>query len=85
MGGSGSEQGYAIAVDSDRNSYVTGTTTSTDFPTTDGAFATTYNGGGQDAFVTKLYPTAGSSGGDDDGRGPDCSNKPNNPNCQSGG
>ena len=44
--------GGSIAV-RDRNAYVTGTTFSTAFPTTPGAFDTTYNGGG-DAFVTKL-------------------------------
>ena len=33
--------------------YLTGTTTSPDFPTTPGAFDTSFNGA-EDAFVTKL-------------------------------
>jgi hypothetical protein len=33
---------------------VTGFTDSTDYPTTSGAFDRTFNGGAQDAFVTKL-------------------------------
>ena len=52
------ESGYfyyalGIAVDSSGAAYVTGITLSTDFPTTVGAFDTTYNSGG-DAFVAKL-------------------------------
>src|SRR5207247_657033 len=34
--------------------YVTGFTDSANFPTTPGAFDTTFNGGGRDGFVTKL-------------------------------
>ncbi len=34
--------------------YVTGVTGSSDFPTTPGAFDTTFNGGDSDAFVVKL-------------------------------
>ena len=45
-----------IAVDTAGNAYVTGYTDSTDFPTTAGAFQTTF-GGKYDAFVTKLNPT----------------------------
>jgi len=58
LGGSGFDQGYAIAVDSLGNAYVTGKTAATDFPTTAGAFQTNYGGG--DAFVAKLNP-AGSA------------------------
>ena len=53
LGGSGFDVGEGIAVDSSGNAYVTGETASSDFPTTAGAFETTY-GGGDDAFVTKL-------------------------------
>jgi hypothetical protein len=54
LGGSGFDQGYAIAVDTLGNAYVTGNTAATDFPTTAGAFQTNYGGG--DAFVAKLNP-----------------------------
>ncbi len=55
LGGSGFDQGYAIAVDSLGNSYVTGQTAAIDFPTTSGAFQTEYGGG--DAFIAKLNPS----------------------------
>jgi len=55
LGGSGFDQGYAIAVDSLGNSYVTGQTAAIDFPTTSGAFQTKYGGG--DAFIAKLNPS----------------------------
>jgi hypothetical protein len=56
LGGSQSDVGNGIAVDSSGDAYVTGDTeSSTDFPTTTGALQTTY-GGGTDAFVTKLNP-----------------------------
>ncbi len=52
LGGNGDESGK-IAVGGTDNAYVMGTTTSVDFPTTAGAYDTTYNGS-DDAFVTKL-------------------------------
>jgi hypothetical protein len=55
LGGSASDQGESVAVDPAGNSYVTGTTDSTNFPTAN-AFQPA-NGGvsvTQDAFVTKL-------------------------------
>lgn len=52
LGGSGFDQGYAIAVDSVGNSYITGQTAAIDFPVTAGGFQTNYGGG--DAFVAKL-------------------------------
>ena len=55
LGGSGFDQGYAIAVDTLGNAYVTGKTAAIDFPTTAGAFQTNYGGG--DAFIAKLNPT----------------------------
>jgi hypothetical protein len=53
IGGSEGDYGSAIAVDGDGNAYITGETYSSDFPTTPGAFQTTY-GGNIDAFVTKI-------------------------------
>ncbi len=54
LGGSGKDGGVGIAVDS-TGAYVTGGTTSSDFPTTTGALRTTY-ATNADAFVTKLNP-----------------------------
>ena len=56
LGGSGDEVGRGIAVDGAGSAYVTGNTSSTDFPTTAGAAQTTF-AGGTDAFVTKLDAT----------------------------
>ncbi len=53
LGGSGQDEGYGIAVDTNGNTYITGGSSSTDFPVTNGS---TY-GGGEDAFVTKLNAT----------------------------
>jgi hypothetical protein len=58
LGGSGDDVGYRIALDNSGNAYVTGDTTSTNFPTTAGAFQTTY-AGNADAFVAKLNTTGG--------------------------
>ena len=56
LGGGHHDQGRAIAVDGAGSAYVSGWTKSSDFPTTPGAFDTTYNGGyyGYDAFVVKV-------------------------------
>lgn len=65
LGGSGFQNGGAnnasgIVVDGSGNVYVAGTTFSTDFPTTPGAFQTACGGDNcqfGDGFVTKLNPT----------------------------
>ena len=53
LGGSSGDVGNGIAVDSAGNAYVTGFASSSDFPTTVGAFQTKPSTGG-DAFITKL-------------------------------
>src|SRR5204863_14501 len=53
LGGSGDDQPGGIALDGSGQAYVTGVTTSPDFPTTPGAFDTTINSN-SDAFATKL-------------------------------
>lgn len=52
LGGTYPDRGYGISIDSAGNSYVTGHTSSPDFPTTPGAFDT--NRDSHDAFVVKL-------------------------------
>src|SRR5439155_11248903 len=51
-GGTDQDEGHAIAVDSSGNAYVTGSTRSSNFPTTPNPFRADQPGG--DAFVTKL-------------------------------
>ena len=63
LGGSNNDIGYGIAVDTAGNAYLTGITSSTDFPVTQGAFQTQAGGGGNpDAFFVK-YQFATISGG----------------------
>ncbi len=56
LGGTGEDHGLGIAVDSSGNAYLTGWTTSTDFPTLN-PMQPNYGGGIIDAFVTKLNST----------------------------
>jgi len=77
LGGETEDVGRSIVVDSSGNAYVAGRTYSADFPTTPGAFDTSYSGMSfdrPDAFVTKLNPSGtglvystflGGSGDDD--------------------
>jgi len=76
LGGSGDDQGLGIAVSSDGHAYVTGSTTSANFPTTTNAIQPA-SGGGEDAFVTMLnstgtglvYSTYLGGSGDEEGKG----------------
>jgi RHS repeat-associated protein len=73
LGGVGSDAGYGIAADGSGDAFIAGLTNSSNFPTTSGAFKTSYPGG-QSSFVAKVNPSgstlvystylAGSSGGD---------------------
>lgn len=52
LSGSGDDSGYGIVLNANGQAYATGQATSTNFPTTLGAFDVSYNGG--DGFVVKL-------------------------------
>jgi Ca2+-binding RTX toxin-like protein len=53
LGGSGDDDALGLTLDASKNAYVTGTTTSSNFPVTAGAYDTTFSGT-SDAFVTKV-------------------------------
>jgi Beta-propeller repeat len=53
VGGTGRETGVSLAVDIAGSAYISGRTSSTDFPLA-GAIQTSYGGGDSDAFVSKL-------------------------------
>ncbi len=58
LGGSQPDDAYGIAVDADGNAHVTGTASSTDFPTTPGAFRTrNLSANYYNVFVTKMNAT----------------------------
>lgn len=64
LGGSGSDFADAVGVTSSGDIYVSGATSSSvDFPVTEDAYDTTYNGGIDDVFVARLSP-AGSGSAD---------------------
>jgi hypothetical protein len=58
LGGSSEDKAYGIAVDGSGNAYITGYTSSADFPVTPGVIQTTYPGSQNSSavFVTKLAP-----------------------------
>src|SRR5262249_55852203 len=55
LGGSDEETAFDIAIDSDGNAYIVGTTQSDDFPTVNPLQA--QRGGEKDGFIAKLNPT----------------------------
>ncbi len=57
LGGTHDERALRLALDKGNNAYITGWTSSVDFPTTSGAYRSGPQGG-IDAFVVKLNPTA---------------------------
>jgi plastocyanin len=57
LGGTNGNQGTGIAVDASFNAYITGQTTSTDFPVSAGAFQTTLKGTAGNAFVARVDTT----------------------------
>src|SRR5205085_122913 len=59
LAGNYDEQGFGITVDSSGNAYVTGATTSTNFPTTPGSVQPGVSTGKTWVFVTKLNTTGG--------------------------
>lgn len=54
FGGSGDDAGYGLRVNETYDVFFTGPTTSTDLPTTVGAYQSTYGGGDQDGYVVRL-------------------------------
>ncbi|WP_180538900.1 SBBP repeat-containing protein [Nevskia soli] len=54
IGGSSDDVANAVALDTDDNVYIAGTTGSTDFPVSDFAYQTIYQGGTSDGFVFVL-------------------------------
>ena len=56
LGGSGTDEADALALDANGDAYATGVTSSTNFPVTAGVVQRTFGGGAENAFVTKLNP-----------------------------
>ena len=78
LGGSGDDEAFDITIDAPMNAYLTGRTSSTNFPTAT-PFQSIYGGGLNDAFATKISPSGDAivyssylgGSGDDQGQGID--------------
>ncbi|MCQ3976943.1 MAG: hypothetical protein DPW09_26235, partial [Anaerolineae bacterium] len=57
LGGSGSDGVYKVALNSSGEAFIVGATYSADFPSTAGAYDTSFNGGTTDVYVAKLTAT----------------------------
>jgi K319-like protein/beta-propeller repeat-containing protein len=57
LGGGDTDQAWGVTVDTEGNSYITGYTLSTNFPTTSGVYETSKGTFYSDAFITKLNPS----------------------------
>jgi len=57
LGGNLVDEGDAVFIDSNENAYVVGSTQSTNFPATTGAYNYTFQGSPYDAYVTKIDPS----------------------------
>jgi hypothetical protein len=57
IGGNASDYGIDLVLDGNGNVFLTGYTASSNFPTTEGAYDSSYNGG-DDVFIAKLNSTA---------------------------
>jgi uncharacterized protein (TIGR03437 family) len=60
LGGSGNNGLNAFHLAADGSVYLAGFTSSYDFPTTSGAYSTSYNGGLEEVFVSRLAPAGNS-------------------------
>ena len=58
FGSASGDSSGQVAADAHLNAFITGTTTSSSFPVTTGAFQPTFGGGGSDGFASKLGLTA---------------------------
>ncbi|MDO5759944.1 MAG: gliding motility-associated C-terminal domain-containing protein [Bacteroidota bacterium] len=54
IGGTGNEAAYSLDIDSLNRIYISGGTTSIDFPSTNNAYNSSFNGGSTDAFLCRL-------------------------------
>lgn len=60
IGGSQLDAGYGLIVKNNLEVYVTGGTTSTDFPHASGGYQSTYQGGSADAYIIRVNPAGNS-------------------------